>query len=161
MKKLCMILPLALILCFMVGCQDKEAMAELEKQSESAITKAKKEVEEVLRKTETAVLNSDMEAFGDLWANDYILTNRNGKIRTKSDRITILKSGELDYLDIQRTDTEIRISGDTAIVTGQTRVKIKRQGQEIDLLPARFTSTFVKRDGSWQLLARHACEIEQ
>jgi steroid delta-isomerase-like uncharacterized protein len=30
MKKLCMILPLALILCFMVGCQYKEAMAELE-----------------------------------------------------------------------------------------------------------------------------------
>jgi len=30
MKKLLMILPLALILCFMVGCQDKEAMAELE-----------------------------------------------------------------------------------------------------------------------------------
>jgi len=30
MKKLHMILLLALILCFMVGCQDKEAMAELE-----------------------------------------------------------------------------------------------------------------------------------
>jgi len=30
MKKLFLILPLALILCFMVGCQDKEAMAELE-----------------------------------------------------------------------------------------------------------------------------------
>ena len=30
MKKLFMILPLALILCFMVGCQDKAAMAELE-----------------------------------------------------------------------------------------------------------------------------------
>ena len=35
MKKLCMILPLALILCFMVGCQDKEAMAELEEQDEA------------------------------------------------------------------------------------------------------------------------------
>jgi uncharacterized protein YcfL len=34
MKKLCMILPLALILCFMVGCQDKEAMAEVEEQNE-------------------------------------------------------------------------------------------------------------------------------
>jgi predicted ester cyclase len=31
MKKLSFILPLALILCFMVGCQDKAAMAELEK----------------------------------------------------------------------------------------------------------------------------------
>ena len=30
MKKPCVILPLALILCFIVGCQDKEAMAELE-----------------------------------------------------------------------------------------------------------------------------------
>ncbi len=30
MKNLCIILPLALILCFMVGCQDKGAMAELE-----------------------------------------------------------------------------------------------------------------------------------
>ncbi|MFC2164020.1 ester cyclase [Acidobacteriota bacterium] len=30
MKKLIMVLPLTLILCFMVGCQDKEAMAELE-----------------------------------------------------------------------------------------------------------------------------------
>ncbi|MGB6867660.1 MAG: ester cyclase [Candidatus Aminicenantaceae bacterium] len=30
MKKLFMVLPLALILCLVVGCQDKEAMAELE-----------------------------------------------------------------------------------------------------------------------------------
>ena len=30
MKKLLLVLPLALILCFMVGCQDKVAMAELE-----------------------------------------------------------------------------------------------------------------------------------
>jgi hypothetical protein len=30
MKKLCIVLPMALILCFMVGCQDKAAMAELD-----------------------------------------------------------------------------------------------------------------------------------
>ena len=40
MKKLCMILPLALILCFLVGCQDKAAMAELE------VFKAQAKVEE-------------------------------------------------------------------------------------------------------------------
>jgi steroid delta-isomerase-like uncharacterized protein len=40
MKKLLLILPLALILCFMVGCQEKEAMAELEK------FKAQAEIEE-------------------------------------------------------------------------------------------------------------------
>ena len=39
MKKLSIFLPLALILCFMVGCQEKEMMAELEE------FKAQKEVE--------------------------------------------------------------------------------------------------------------------
>jgi len=37
MKKLFMILPLALILCFMVSCQDKEAMAELEEMNKEIV----------------------------------------------------------------------------------------------------------------------------
>ena len=45
MKKLIMILPLALILCFMVGCQDKEAMAELEQfKAQAAVEEQNKEV---------------------------------------------------------------------------------------------------------------------
>ena len=45
MKKLCIILPLALILCFMVGCQDKEAMAELEEfKAQAAVEEANKEI---------------------------------------------------------------------------------------------------------------------
>ena len=48
MKKLCIILPLALILCFMVGCQDKEAMAELEEPQKAKIVETiKKLTEEV------------------------------------------------------------------------------------------------------------------
>ena len=45
MKKLCMIVPLALILCFMVGCQDKEAMAELEEfKTQAEVEEQNKEV---------------------------------------------------------------------------------------------------------------------
>jgi len=45
MKKLCMILPLALILCFVVGCQDKEAMAELEEfRAQAALEEQNKEI---------------------------------------------------------------------------------------------------------------------
>ena len=40
MKRYCMILPLALILCFMVGCQDKEAMVELEEMKAHAEVEA-------------------------------------------------------------------------------------------------------------------------
>jgi len=45
MKKLLMILPLALILCFMLGCQDKEAMAELEEfKAQEALEEQNKEL---------------------------------------------------------------------------------------------------------------------
>ena len=45
MKKLISILPLVLILCFMVGCQDKAAMAELEEfKAQAALEEQNKEL---------------------------------------------------------------------------------------------------------------------
>ena len=70
MKKLCMILPMALILCFMVGCQDKEAMAELE------AMKAQAEVEEqnkeIVNRMWEAWSKGDFETFKELLAPDYV-----------------------------------------------------------------------------------------
>jgi len=158
MKKLYMILPLTLILCFMVGCQDKEAIAELEEQN---LKQAKQEVEEVFKELQKAVLDSDIETLERLYADEYILTTRKGITATKAVRIDKLKSGELDYLESQITDVEFRVLGDTAVVTGQTVGKAKRQGQEINQPLRRFTCVFAKHEGHWRMLARHACEIEQ
>jgi predicted ester cyclase len=69
MKKLCTILPLALILCFMVGCQDKEAMAELEE------FRAQVEVEEqnkaLFRKRVDEQNKGNTEFFNEFFAPDY------------------------------------------------------------------------------------------
>jgi len=51
MNKRHMILPLALILCFVVGCRDKEEMAELEAiKSQAEVEEQNKEIDEELRK---------------------------------------------------------------------------------------------------------------
>ena len=69
MKKLLMILPLALIICFMFGCQDKEAMAELE------AFKAQAEVEEqnkeVVKSFLEAWYKGDFEAAKELSSPDF------------------------------------------------------------------------------------------
>jgi steroid delta-isomerase-like uncharacterized protein len=68
MKKLSIILPLALILCFMVGCQDKAAMAELE------AMKAQAEVEEqnkdLIRNYLKEMDNQNFEIFNEVYAPD-------------------------------------------------------------------------------------------
>ncbi len=70
MKKLCMILPIALILCFMVGCQDKEAKAELEKM------KAQAEIEEQNKASFRYMLEEtdkgDYAAWEEVCSPDYI-----------------------------------------------------------------------------------------
>ncbi len=70
MKKLCLILPLAMILCFMVGCQDKEAMAELEE------FRAKAEIEEqnkaLVNRYSEAWSKGDFEALKEILSPDYV-----------------------------------------------------------------------------------------
>ncbi len=70
MKKLLMVITLALILCFMVGCQDKEAMAELEE------FKAQAEVEEQNKELAQKIFEAwgkgDFETFKEFLAPDYV-----------------------------------------------------------------------------------------
>ena len=69
MKKLCLIIPLVLILCFMVGCQDKEAIAELE------AMKAQAEVEEqnkaLVKRFYEEFNKGNVEIMKELCAPDY------------------------------------------------------------------------------------------
>ena len=70
MKKLCMILSMALILCLMVGCQDKKAMAELEE------LKAQAEIEEqnkeIARKFVEALDEGNFDIHEELLSDDYV-----------------------------------------------------------------------------------------
>jgi len=69
MKKLCIILPLVLILGFMVGCQDKEAMAELE------AMKAQAEIEEQNKAMVQKILaegdKGNVEILDEVCTSDY------------------------------------------------------------------------------------------
>jgi len=68
MKKLPAILPLALILCFMVGCQDKEAMAELEEfKAEAAL---EEQNSELIRSFFKEWNNRDMDKINEMYAPD-------------------------------------------------------------------------------------------
>ncbi len=73
MKKLYMILPLALILCFMVGCQDKAAMAELEEfRAQAEVEEQNKEiVRKGLKLFDEANIEGAMELLAPncLWYN--------------------------------------------------------------------------------------------
>jgi steroid delta-isomerase-like uncharacterized protein len=93
MKKICMALLLSLILCFMVGCQDKEAMAELEEfRAQAQVEEHNQEIVERV----VAELNKgnagDLEVYKELMAPDYRIYS------PSNSRRPLTLEGELDFL---------------------------------------------------------------
>ena len=69
MKKLCTILPFALIICFMGSCQNQEAMAELEEmKAQAEVEEQNKEIAKVLF---TAIDAGDFDRLNELFADDF------------------------------------------------------------------------------------------
>jgi steroid delta-isomerase-like uncharacterized protein len=114
MKKLILILPLALILCFLVGCQDKEAMVELD------AMKAQAEVEEqnialIMRNYE--VWNSrDIEATKEIFSPDYVYHSASGQDESLEQMIENLKQQMAMFPDSRTYSVEdILAKGDIVV----------------------------------------------
>jgi predicted ester cyclase len=145
MKKLYMILPLALILCFMVGCQDKEAMAELE------AMKAQAEVAEqnmALVRSVFDGLNKQNEAvYEEFYASEYgwYFPANNPKALTREEEAGFVKLLWVAFPDIRWEIVEMIASGDTVMV--RFTVRGTHEGEYQGLPP---TGNKWETGGFWQ-----------
>ena len=118
MKKHYMILTLVLILCFMVGCQDKEAMAELE------AMKAQAEIEEqnkaLVMRYFGAVESGDLEAVKEIFSPDFILHHTTGQDLSLEKTIeTVKKQNEQSkvmFPDLTFINEDTIVKGDRAVL---------------------------------------------
>lgn len=117
-------------------------------------------VQEVL-KTERerwdAYLRRDVATSERLVADEFVLTIQGGDTGSKATLITFLKEIPADpTLTLTAEDTKVQINGDTAVVIGR-RVERRRRpdNNQEGIAYARYTETYIKRQGRWQLLAEH------
>jgi len=120
MKKLLMILPLALISCFMVGCQDKEAMAELE------AMKVQAEVEEQNEATIRRLLKEMDKGSVDIWdevtSPDYVFhMPGNPEPLTVEDHKQTSRAFYAAFPDMYHRIEDIIAKGDRVIVRTTNR----------------------------------------
>ncbi len=114
--------------------------------AEQELTKLGNEFEEGLRRNDPSV-------FEKYFSPDWLYTTLEGQTsKARPALIAALKSGALKIEEWRTESPQWQIYGDTAVSTALTTFKGKNNGQEVN---ARFraTSTFVKRDGRWQVAA--------
>ncbi len=138
----------------------------MEAKKSTTVTKpaATADVQQVLkdrfREYTEALTKRDLAALDKIWADSYTFTNGRGEFLTKTDRMENIKSGATQFDSISREDEEIRIFGDTAVVTGRVVLKVVYSGKKSSG-PYRFINVWVKMQGRWQLVANQITLIEQ
>ena len=73
--------------------------------------------------------------------------------------ITKIKADKSAFESAELSEMDVRIEGGTAIVTGINRLKGRDEKNQPFDIRVRFTDTFVKRDGRWQIWATQATRI--
>jgi len=109
-----------------------------------------------------SLLNNDTKTLGRLWSNDFVVTNPLNKFVSKQQVIELIDSNILAFTSFERQVEYVHIYGDTAVVAGSETVvwagKMPNAGK---LSHLRFTAVWIKQNGRWQQVARHANIIDQ
>jgi len=121
-------------------------------------------VEQELMKLENewndAWVNRNIAFFDQILADDYIVTFSDGNVYTKAQEIANVKSGEDVATSVVGDDFKVRVYGDAAVVTYRMAVKGQYKGKDNSFL-FRWTDTWIKKDGRWQVVAAHQSRIAQ
>ncbi len=132
-------------------------------QKPAAAQPADSTVEQTLMKMErdaaAAIVKRDTAALGRFFADDGVLVTPDGAQQTKSQLLADVKSGDLVLEASEISDMKVRAYGDAAVVTYITADKGKYKGQDISGR-YRWTDTFVRRNGTWQLVSGHGTPIQ-
>ncbi|MGH9769176.1 MAG: alpha/beta fold hydrolase, partial [Blastocatellia bacterium] len=112
-----------------------------------------------LRKLENdwlcAYISGDKATYDRVVADDFTGTDESAIKRTKEQDRALLPAAPVPGGIALNEDVQVRLYGETAVVTGRIVTKVKVGDQEIPGFTTRFTDTWLKRQGRWQVVARH------
>ena len=147
MKKLCMVLPLAMILCFMVGCQDKAAMVELEEFKAQA--EIEKQNEALYRGIIEEINKGNSEYFNEFYSPDslYYFPSNNPKPLSREESQEFVKGFFQAFPDLNFSIEELYAVEDRVIVRYILRGTHKEDWRGIPATGNKFeiSSTFIVR----------------
>jgi ketosteroid isomerase-like protein len=120
-------------------------------------------IEQTLMKIErdslAALLKRDVAGFGRIFADDAVLVTPDGSPQTKAQLLADVKSGDLVIESSEISDMKVRVYGDAAVVTYSTTDKGRYKKQDISGR-YRWTDVFVRRGGTWQIVAGQGTPIQ-
>jgi len=103
-----------------------------------------------------AQVAGDVEALGRLLSDQLVYTHSSASVDTKASFIESIRTRR-PYQKVERTSEEVRLHGDTAVVTGQAHIDLNG-GRQLNL---RYTDVWVKGGAGWQMVAWQSTRLPE
>jgi ketosteroid isomerase-like protein len=122
---------------------------------------------QTVQKLERAWLDAyeqlDQKSMDAIVADDFTITFPNGGVQTKPQIIASLKSprpADGRLMKFRTEKVEPRAYGDVVILVGIVVTEYQRDGKTVSESRQRYTDTYIRRNGRWQVVASHLSNVK-
>jgi hypothetical protein len=113
-----------------------------------------KTIEALEQREAKAMLGADTSTLQTLWADDMVVNSTANLIAGKKILLEMVQNGRLKLRTYERRPVRIAVIGDLVVSTGSEVSQLITDTAEFKLFTS-YMNLWTKRDGNWQLLARH------
>ena len=107
-----------------------------------------------------AMVQNDADAIGRYMADDWTIVGSDGSMSDKATFLGLVRSGTLSHDVMESEDLNVRVYGDTAVVTSRGVSGGKYQGQAFREVE-QSSNVFVRDEGQWRCVLTHLSRIAQ
>jgi ketosteroid isomerase-like protein len=117
------------------------------------------ELKEIIQKRADAESRRDLTYLSRIYADELSIASPEGRISSKAVFLENMKrTSESVKRSSMLEQVRVRVVGETAIVTGIRNIQVRIGNQERKD-KVRFTDTYIRRQGGWQVLASHSSRM--
>lgn len=116
---------------------------------------AEKDVLAAMESWKQAMLKKDRAAFDRVLHPDLSYGHSSGLIETRAQAIQHVTTSAATYDAINFADTQVRVHGDTALVTGKVELH-QRSHEKVNVVNLVVLSVWAKTPQGWQMIARQS-----
>ncbi|HEY5883407.1 MAG TPA: DUF4440 domain-containing protein [Pyrinomonadaceae bacterium] len=153
MKRVCVIALLVFAASSLASGQDNSGQ-------EPKNTKIEQEIRRLEREWFDSYISGDRAAFDRIVADDVVITYGNGRVGNKSEAMVEIKTAADSSYSLTSDEIQVRVYGDTAVVTGRVTEKGTFNGRNVNS-QSRYTDVWLRRNGRWQVVAAQNTRLPQ
>ena len=113
-------------------------------------------IEALYKQMYRAMIAKDIETLGSLLDENSVLIHMTGTRQSKQDYLRAIKDGTLNYYSVDDDEIIVEVDGETATMTGRSRVNAAVYGGGRHTWRLQIRSTLIKKNGRWLFVEQRA-----